>query len=160
MDDRCQVLEIDLMHDARAGWDDTEVLEGVLSPPEQRVPFAVPLELALHVFPVRLRRTEEVDLDRVVDDQIGRYDRIDPVRVTAQSLESIPHGGQVDDSRDTRKVLKDHAGRHERQVGPCVRRAPSRYSPHIILRHVSAAGVAQRVLQQNAYGEGKAVELD
>ena len=32
VDDRCQVFEIDLVHDAAAGWHDTEVLERFLRP--------------------------------------------------------------------------------------------------------------------------------
>ena len=73
-----QVLEVDLVDDAGVGRDDAEVVEGLLAPAQERVALLVALELELGVALERRRGPEGVDLDRVVDDQLGGHERIDP----------------------------------------------------------------------------------
>ena len=72
-----EVLEVDLVHDAGVRRHDLEALEGVLAPAQERVALLVALELALGVDAERVARAEVVDLHRVVDDQLGRDERVD-----------------------------------------------------------------------------------
>jgi hypothetical protein len=44
---------------------------------------------------------------------IGRRERVDPVRITAEVGHGLAHRGQVDDARHAREVLHDHPGRGE-----------------------------------------------
>ena len=67
-----QVLEVDLMDDAGVGRDDAEVVKGALAPAQEGVALLVALELELGVALERVGRSEHVDLDGVIDDQLGR----------------------------------------------------------------------------------------
>ena len=75
-----EVLEVDLVDDAGLRRDDHEALEGRLAPAQELVALLVALVLALGVEAQRLTRAEGVDLDRVVDDQLGRDQRVDLLR--------------------------------------------------------------------------------
>src|SRR5207248_7245321 len=61
-DDTCEVLEVDLMHDARVRRHDLEVGEGRLSPTQERIALSVALELELRIAAHRARRRVLVDL--------------------------------------------------------------------------------------------------
>ncbi len=74
--DRRQVFQIHLMDDAGIGRDDTEVTERSLAPAEQHVAFAVALEFQLRVDAECIHGAELIDLDGVIDDQIGGHQRI------------------------------------------------------------------------------------
>ena len=67
-----EVLDVDLVHDAGAGRDDLEVVEGALAPAQELVALAVALVLDLDVALERLRRAEDVGDHGVVDDHLGR----------------------------------------------------------------------------------------
>ena len=72
-----QVLEVDLVADAVAGRDDADAGERLLGPFQEGVALAVALELDLHVLAQRVRRVVHVDVDRVIDDEIDRHQRLD-----------------------------------------------------------------------------------
>src|SRR2546423_12512500 len=59
-DDLCEPLEVHLVANAGARWDDAEGLEGLARPAEQRVALAVAVVLALEVALVDILRAEEV----------------------------------------------------------------------------------------------------
>ena len=79
-----QVLEVDLVADPGVRRHDREVVERGLAPAQERVALAVALELQLGVALERARLAEHVDLDRVVDHQLDRHQRVDQSRVAAQ----------------------------------------------------------------------------
>ena len=74
-------------------------------------PLPVALELEIDVAVERVRAAEDVGDDRVVDDQLGRDQRVDPGRVAAELLHGLAHRGQVDHCGHTGQVLEDHPGR-------------------------------------------------
>src|SRR3712207_9091330 len=87
---------------------DAEVLERALAPAQERVALLVALELALGVALERVARAEEVDLDAVVDDQLGRDERVDLARVAADLVgHRVAHRREVDDRRDAGEVLHE-----------------------------------------------------
>ena len=106
-----QVLDVDLVHDAGAGRDDLEVVEGALAPAQELVALAVALVLDLDVALEGLGRAEDVGDDGVVDDHLGRRQRVDLGRVAAEVGHRLAHGGEVDDAGHAGEVLHDHAGR-------------------------------------------------
>ena len=67
-----QVLDVDLVHDAGAGRDDLEVVEGALAPAQELVALAVALVLDLDVALEGLGSAEDVGDHGVVDDHLGR----------------------------------------------------------------------------------------
>ena len=92
-----QVLEVDLVDDARAGRHDAQAGERGLRPAQQLVALAVALVLALDVEVERVGRSEAVDLDGMVDDQVGRHERLDQSGVAADVGHRVAQRGEVDD---------------------------------------------------------------
>ena len=143
--DRRQVLQVDLVDDARAGWHHAQVVEGGLGPPQELVPLAVALVLALDVEGEGAGRPVMIDLDGVVDHQVGGHERVDPGRVAAE----------FHDRRNAGEVLHDDPGGHERDLdGRCARggrgaRLPSCESDDVGLSDDPAAGVPENVLEQD-----------
>ena len=115
-DDLGEVLEVDLVDDAGAGRHDAQAGERALRPAQQLVALAVALVLALDVERERAGAAELVDLDRVVDDQVGRHERLDACRVAADIGHRVAHRGEIDDGRDAGEVLEQDARGHERDL--------------------------------------------
>ena len=100
------------MADAHAGRDGGEVVEGGLAPFEEGIAFAVALEFERGVHVVGVDGAELVDLDRVVDDELGGLQRVDLFGVAAEGAHGVAHGGEVDDGGDAGEVLHEDAGGH------------------------------------------------
>ena len=105
------------MDDAGLRRDDLEVLERRLAPLQELVALAVAVVLQRAVEAERVLAAEVVGDDGVVDDQLGRRERVDPLRVAAEVGHRLAHGGEVDDARDAGEVLHEHAGRRELDLG-------------------------------------------
>jgi len=160
-DDGRQVFEVDLVDDARPGRHDPEVAEGRLGPAQQLVALAVPLVLAIDVERERRRRPEGVDLDRMVDDEIGRDQRVDPGRIAAEVGHRVAHRREVDDRRHAREVLENDPRRHERDLGGRRRaRSPGGERLDIVGARHRAAGVAEDVLQEDLEGHRGPSQID
>jgi hypothetical protein len=90
----------------------------------------------------------------VVDDEVGRDQRVDARRVATEVGHRVAHDREVDDGRHAGEVLHDHARRHERDLGlGGSARPPRRQRPYVALRHDAATGVAQQVLQEDPDGD-------
>ncbi len=66
-----QIFEIDLVHDAGVRGHDGKIAEARLSPAQKRVALFVALEFQQRVYVEGARRSEFVDLHRMVDHQFG-----------------------------------------------------------------------------------------
>ena len=106
-----QVLEVDLMADARARRHHPEVVEGARAPAQELVALLVALVLDLDVLLEGVGGAEVVDLHGVVDDEVDGNQRIDLGGIAAQALHGVAHGGEVDDRRHAGEVLHQHASR-------------------------------------------------
>ena len=111
VDDRREELEVHLVDDAGPGRHDAQVTERGLRPAQQLVALAVPLVLALDVERERPVVAEHVDLDRVVDDEVGRDQRVDERRVAAEVGHGVAHDREIDDRGHAGEVLEDHPRR-------------------------------------------------
>ena len=111
LDHAREVLEVDLVADAGVRRHHGEVVERGLAPAQERVALLVALELELGVALEGEPLGELVDLDRVVDHELGRHERVDLRGVAAEVLHRVAHGGEVDDRRDAGEVLHQHARR-------------------------------------------------
>ena len=86
----------------------------LLAPAQERVALAVALELELDVAGEGAAGAEDVDLHRVVDDELDRDQRVDLRRVAAEVGHRVAHRREVDDGRDAGEVLEQDArGRKE-----------------------------------------------
>ena len=102
-------------------------VEGGLAPAQERVALAVALELELGVALEREPLGEHVHLDRVVDHELDRHERVDPGRVAAEVLHRVAHRGQVHDRRHAGEVLHQHARGREGDLAATARRRRPRW---------------------------------
>ena len=109
-----EVFEVYLVDDADAGGNDAEGLEGLLAPLEDLVAFAVPFELVLHVEHEGLFRAVDVDLNRVVDDEVDGDEGLDEFGIAFEPGDGVAHGGEVNEKGDAGEVLEDDPGDGER----------------------------------------------
>ena len=112
-----EVLEVHLVADAGVGRDDLEVVERGLAPAQEGVALAVALELELGVALEGQPLGEHVHLDRVVDHELDRHQRVDPPGVAAELLHRVAHRGEVDDRRHAGEVLHQHPRRRIGDLG-------------------------------------------
>ncbi len=98
----------------------------------------------------RVARAEVVDLHRVVDDELGRRQRVDHLRFAAELDDGVAHRGQVDDGGHAREVLQhDARGREGDLAVRLGRRVPVRERRDVGRRDVLAVLEAQEVLEQD-----------
>ena len=86
----------------------------------------------------------------MVDDEVGRHQRVDLRRIAAQVGHRVAHRGEVDDRGHAGEVLEDDPGRHERHL----RLAVATGSPpgqELDVRRCDqvAAGMPEDVLEQD-----------
>src|SRR5262249_54018490 len=94
--DSCKELEVYLVDDAGIRRNDGEIAEGCLSPAQESVALLVAQKLQLGIQTEGFVGTELVDLDRMVNHQFCRLQRIDQRRIAAQALHRVAHGSEVD----------------------------------------------------------------
>jgi len=104
-----KALEVNLVHDAGARGYDTELVECALGPSQQLIPLGVSLVLLCHVLLEGLSGGPSVDLDRVIDHEVGGHLRVDALRIDVELARCVTQRGKVDDSRDAGKVLQHDA---------------------------------------------------
>ncbi len=148
------------MDDTRVRRHDPEITKRVLAPAQKRVAFLIALKFDRRVLRQRLRRAVPIDLDRMIDDQFGGGERVDPVRMAAERHHGVAHRREVHDGRYAGEVLHDHAGRREcdflaRRCG----RIPVRQGTDIIERDVTAVGMAQQVFEQDLQRERQSLDV-
>ena len=159
-DDRREVLEVDLVDDPGAGRHDAQVAERGLRPAQELVPLAVALVLLADVERERALAAPGVDLDRVVDDEVRGHERVDLRRVAAERRHRVAHRREVDHGGDAGEVLEDDPAGHERHLGLArAARPPGGERVDVVLADDAAAGVAERVLEQDLEGDRGATEV-
>ena len=131
-----------------------KLVERALAPAQERVALLVALELALGVDAERVAGAEDVDLHRVVDDELGRHERLDLRRVAAEVGHRVAHRGEVDDAGHAGEVLHDHArGREGDLLRRLGLRVPRRERLDVLGADADAVLGAQEVLEQDLQGE-------
>ena len=156
-----QVLDIDLMDDAGVGRHDLEIAECGLAPAQKHVALAVAVEFDFIVVLQRIGGAVFVDLHRVIDDQFGGRQRIDPLRIASEAHDGFAHGGQIDDAGHAGEILHDDPRRRKCDLVIRQRlRVPLQQRLDIALGDVDAILEAQQVLQQNLQGKRQAVDVE
>ena len=106
-----EVLKVDLVADAGTRRDHAEVIERTLAPAQEGIALAVALHFDVDVLFKRTGAGKLVDHHRVVDHQVHRRQRIDPLRIAAGLGHCRTHGGEIDHGGDAGKVLHQYTGR-------------------------------------------------
>ena len=81
-----EIFQIHLMHDAGRGRNDGEIVERLLAPLEKFIALTIAFEFLLRVVEQCKAIAEIIHLHAVIDHQIDRHQRIDPLRISARSL--------------------------------------------------------------------------
>ena len=97
------------MDDARVRGHGSKVVQRLLAPAKKLVPLSIPLKFQIDVDLQGVGGAEPVDLDRVIDDEIHRDQRIDFLGISAHAGHRAPHCRQVHNGRNTREVLQHDA---------------------------------------------------
>ena len=131
-------------------------LKRVLSPAQEDVALLVALELELGVDQERRGRAVLVDLHRVVDDEIDGLERVDALRIAAERLDGVAHGGEIDDRGNAGEVLQQHAARAEGDLLLVLAgHVPLGHRVDVGLLHEGVVFVPQQILEENLEAEGK-----
>ena len=145
-----EVFDVDLMDDAGSRRHHTEVAERLLAPAQELVAFAVALVFDVHVLFDRIGHAILVDLHGMVDHHIRLDLRVDDLRVAAELLDGVAHGGQIDDARHAGEVLHHHAGRRELDLMARLRvRIPVEQRLDVFVGDVGAVDVAYQVFDED-----------
>jgi hypothetical protein len=111
-------------------------------------------------FSDRAWRTEFVDLHRVIDDQLGRQQRVDPGGVAAQAPHRLAHGGQIDHRGNAGEILQqDAAGLKGDLVGGLGLGLPAGQRADVGGAHRAPVLRAQQILQQDAQRKRQTVRI-
>ncbi len=149
------------MADSHAGRDGGEVAKCGLAPLEEGVALAVALELEERVGLVGGGRAVLVDLDGVVDDELGGGEGIDALGIAAERLDGVAHGGEIDDGGHAGEILHKDAGRHVGDfaagLGFCV---PVGEEFNVGGGDVDSVFAAQQIFKQDFEAEGQAVKIE
>ena len=100
--DAREVFEVDLVDDPGVGRHDAEVVERLLAPAQERVALLVARELQRRVQVGGVALRVVIDLDRVIDDELDRLQRVDLLRVAAEPHDAVAHRREIDDGRARR----------------------------------------------------------
>jgi hypothetical protein len=106
LDNPGEPLQVDLVADTHPGRYHAEALEGLLGPAQQGVALGVALVFALDVGVVGVSGAKGVDLDGVINDEVGGRQRVDPAGVAAGAFHGGSHRGEVDDGGNPGEVLE------------------------------------------------------
>ena len=145
------------MADTHAWWHHPEAAKGLLGPTKEAVALVVALVFPLQVGPVGRLTAVGVHLDRVIDDQVGVHQRVNPLGVAAAASHRRSHRGQVHHG----EVLEQDPGGEVGQLALLVRfrylAVPIGQEDGVLGCRVVAARLAQQHLQPDLDGAGEPV---
>ncbi len=128
-----------------------ESVESLRAPFQKLITRAIASELHFHVLFKRIAGAREVDLDRVVDHEIDRHERLDNPGVLSQTCDCRTHRRQIDEERNARKVLEQHARDDERNLFDAFAVGlPVGELAHVVFRDLLAVTIAQHGFQDDA----------
>ena len=159
-DNASEVFQVDLVNDTDVGRDDAEVIERLLAPTQELVAFLVTLEFDLDIANQGPVAAEEVDLDRVVDDQVDRDQRIDLVDIAADSFHGTSHRSEVNHGGHAGEVLQDDAiGLERHLVRFDLGGLPTGEVFDVILRNLEVVAIPQDRFEEHPDGKRQPIDL-
>ena len=155
-----QILEVHLVHNARPRRHGPEVTERVLRPAQQRVALEIAVVFQQDVLLECPGRTEFVHLDRVVDDQVHRDQRVRLLRISAHPRQRVPHRRQIHYAGHTGEILQQDPRRHELYFCLSPIGVPFRDVFDVAFPYHDAVLLPQQVLDQDLNGIGNTPQIE
>ena len=121
------MLDVDLVHDSSPRRDYLQLVECTLAPAQELVALPVSLVLQVDIALESIATAEHIGNHGVIDDQLCRRQRIDRVRIAAQSSHRLAHRGQIDQTGHAGEILHNDPSRSELDLSGRLRlRVPTR----------------------------------
>ena len=156
-----EVLQVNLVDDADSWGDHSESFEGLLTPFEELVAFAVPFEFILHIQHEGLLGAVDINLDGVIDHEINGNEGFDEFGIFFESSDGIAHGGEINQKRHACKILQDDTGNGEGNLfGGGLLGIPAGEIFHIPWARGKAVAMSENGFQNDAQGDGEAGEVE
>lgn len=95
------------MNDTTSWWDNLEVVESFGTPFQELESLSVSIEFDDLILLGCVSSTEDISLDRVINDEVNWAKRVDFSWVTSKSLHGISHGCEINNGWYTCEILKD-----------------------------------------------------
>ena len=144
-------FEVDLVADAESRRHDPQSVERLRPPLEELVALAIAAELHVHVELQCVRLAVMVDLHGVIDHQVDRHHRLNPLDVRATPGHRRAHRSEVDEQRHPGEILQenppDHEGHFRRPHGAGL---PARQHLHVLVANAAVVQIAQYRFEHNA----------
>src|SRR5687767_4002694 len=147
------------MHDPGHGRHNAEVAEGFLPPFQKFIPFAVAMEFHFSISCERVCGREKINLDRMVNDQVHRHQRIDLPWVTTKARNCCTHCGQVHYCGYSGKILHDDTRRKKRNPRANPVRSPGGDVLHIALLDLQIVTLTERCFEHDSDRKRKSLEI-
>ena len=147
----CQILQVDLVNDAKTRWHHAKRVKCLHAPLHELVALLVALKFQLHVQIQRLLGAKVINHDGVINHQIDWHQWLNGLGLFTQRCSHTAHGCQVGKQRHSREILQYHARDNKRNLfGTRCIRAPVCQLLHVQRQHLLAITIAQHRLQHNA----------
>jgi hypothetical protein len=151
-----EIFEIHLMHDTDTRRDDFESFEGLHAPLEKLITRLVAFEFHFHVQAQGVGRGGEIDLNRVVDDQIDGDERFDHFRFFIQARGGGAHGGEINQKRHASEILQNDARDDEGDFrGAIGGRFPIRERANVLFADFFTVEIAEHRFEHDANANGE-----
>ena len=138
-----------------------EVAKRRLSPLQKRIALPIALELQQRIGIKSPGGAELIHLDRMVDHQFGRHQRIHALRVAAQRPDGVAHRGKIHHCGHAGKVLHQHPRRHVGNLPAGLGLGvPVGQKLNVPGRHIHAILAAQQVFKQNLQAERQLAQVE
>jgi len=147
----CKVFQINLMDDSDTWWNHLEGIKSLHPPFQELVSFPVSSEFLVQIAIHGVSGSCEIHLDRVVDDQIDRNERLDDFWILIQTIDGRTHCGKINQQGDSREVLQDDTSNDKWDFGSsfCIR-LPLGQLAYTILLDLHAIAIPKDGFQDNA----------
>src|SRR5215207_5727498 len=147
------------MHDAGHGWHNAEVTEGFLPPFQKFIAFAVAMEFHFSIACERVCSREEINLDRMVNDQVHRHQRIDFPWVTTKARNGCTHCSQIHYCGYSCEILHDDARWQKRNSRAGTVRSPRGNVFYIALLDLQIVALTECRFKHDSDRKRKSLEV-
>ena len=144
-----KIFQVHLVHDPGVGRYDAEISKRRLTPAEQCVALLVALKLEQRIVQERIVRTELVHLHRMIDNEVGRDQRIGEFGVSAHGCKRVAHRREIHNARNAREILKQNASGAELDFFCRPADRPASHVLDIVLLYGAIIFETQQVFEQH-----------